>query len=120
MSKPTTQSYFIKRLADFGYRIEKLNCQYTDTDPRSWTLIIEPGKANVFCTCFINRTEFGDNCFEFYDGGQFLPNMKIKTSSIEVIVEHLNKCGIVGSLRSIPPPQATPPTQSSNNSTKTP
>lgn len=94
-SKPTTCGYFMMRMRDCGYRVEKLFEDYSGTDPRSWTVIIDPGVASVICTCFINRTELGDNHFEFYDGGQFLPpSMKIKTQSIDVLIENLVKYGI--------------------------
>jgi len=94
-SKPTTLGYFIKRLTGSGYRVEKLFGGYTLTDPRAWTIVIDPGCASILCTCYINRDDIGDNYFEFYDGGQFLPpNMKIKTQSVEVLIDNLVKYGI--------------------------
>ena len=93
-SKPTTCGYFMMRLRDSGYRFEKVFEDYSGTDPRSWTVVIDPGMASVFCTCYVNRTELGDNHFEFYDGGQFLPNVKHKTQSIDVLIEALVKAGI--------------------------
>jgi len=95
MNKPTTLGYFLKRMRDCGYRVEKLFIDYSETDPRAWTVVIDPRNASVICTCFVNRNGLGDNYFEFYDGGQFLPNYKIKTESIEVLLEHLNKHGII-------------------------
>lgn len=94
-SKPTTIGYFIKRLTGSGYRVDKVFTEYAYTDPRSWTVIIDPGCASIICTCYVNKNDIGDNYFEFYDGGQFLPpNMKIKTQSIEVLIGHLVKFGI--------------------------
>jgi hypothetical protein len=94
-SKPTTLSYFIKRITGSGYRVEKLFSEYSYGDPRYWTVMIDPGCASVIVTCYVNRNHLGDNYFEFYDGGQFLPpNMKIKTQSIEVIIEYLVRYGI--------------------------
>jgi hypothetical protein len=93
-SKPTTLGYFVKRLTGSGYRVEKVFTDYALTDPRAWTIIIDPGCASVICTCYINKNGIGDNFFEFYDGGQFLPNMKIKTQSVEVLIEYLVKYGI--------------------------
>lgn len=95
MNKPTTLGFFMKRLRDCGYNVEKLYIGYSDMDPRIWTVVIDPYGASVFCTCYVNKSNFGDDYFEFYDGGQFLPNYKIKTQSVEVLIEHLNKCGIV-------------------------
>lgn len=94
-NKPTSLSYFIKRLHDSGYVVEKVFIDYAKNDPRLWTVIIDPGCASVFCTCYMNRSAIGDNYLEFYDGGQYLPNYKIKTQSVEVLLEHLNKYGII-------------------------
>lgn len=99
MNKPTTLGYFLKRVRDCGYRVEKLYTEYSENDPRIWTIIIDPSGASVFCTCFVNREQVGDYYFEFYDGGQYLPNYKIKTESIEVLIEQLNKYGIVHKTR---------------------
>jgi hypothetical protein len=94
-NKPTSLSFFSKRLLDSGYAIKEIFTTYADTDPRVWTVMIDPGGASVYCTCYVNRQGIGDNYFEFYDGGQFLPNYKIKTLSVEVLLEQLNKYGIV-------------------------
>jgi hypothetical protein len=94
-NKITTCSYFIKRLRDCGYVADKLFNEYNDADPRSWTVIIDPGVASVFVTCYNNHNELGEEYFEIYDGAQYIPDrFKIKTSSIEVIVEYLTKFGI--------------------------
>ena len=98
-NKPTTLGYFLKRMKDSGYRVDKLFVDYSENDPRVWTVVIDAGNASVFCTCFVNRNGLGDNYFEFYDGGQFLPNYKIKTESIEVLLEHLNKHNIYNKTR---------------------
>jgi hypothetical protein len=94
-NKVTTCSYFIKRLRDSGYVVDRLWSEYGMGDSRSWTVIIDPGVSSIFCTCFNNKSEFGEEYFELYDGNQFIPDQfKIKTSSIEVIVEYLVKYGI--------------------------
>lgn len=94
-NKLTTQGYFIKRLRDCGYKVDKLYENYSETDPRSWTIIIDPGGASILCTCYINVSEVGDNYFELYDGGQTIPGkLSIKTSSIEVVIEYMNKFNI--------------------------
>lgn len=94
-NKVTTCSYFIKRLRDSGYVVDRLWSEYGVGDARSWTVIIDPGVSSIFCTCFNNKSEFGEEYFELYDGNQFIPDQfKIKTSSIEVIVEYLVKYGI--------------------------
>jgi len=46
-------------------------------------------------TCFNNQNFLGEEFFEIYDGGQYIPdNFRIKTSSIEVIIEYLVKFNI--------------------------
>ena len=94
-NKITTCSYFIKRLRDSGYIADKLFNDYAQADPRSWTVIVDPRISSILITCYNNHNELGEEYFEMYDGGQFIPlNFKLKTSSIEVIVEYLVKFGI--------------------------
>ena len=95
-----TQGYFIKRLRDSGYVVDKLYNFYSQLDNRAWTVVIDPGNASIFCTCYINEhpekgAQLGSSYFELYDGGRFIPGrLKVKTSSFEVIVEYLVKWGI--------------------------
>jgi hypothetical protein len=94
-NKITTCSYFIKRLRDSGYVVDKLFGEYAYTDPRSWTVVVDPNVASVIITCYNNHNEMGEEYFELHDGGQFIPDrFKIKTSSIEVVIEYLVKFGI--------------------------
>jgi hypothetical protein len=94
-NKITTCSYFIKRLRDSGYVADKLYDSYSKADPRSWTALIDPHVSSVFVTCYTNHNELGEEYFEIYDGGQFIPDkFKIKTSSVEVVIEYLVKFGI--------------------------
>lgn len=97
MAKPkiTTVSYFIKRLRDSGYIADKLISNYSEQDSRSWTIIIDPGGCSIMITCFNNKSFLGEEFFEMYDGDQYIPShFKIKTSSIEVIIEYLVKFNI--------------------------
>lgn len=101
-NKLTTLGYFKKRMRDCGYIIDDVYKGYAYTDPRSWTIAIDPGGASLFCTCYVNADEEdfkkssqGDFYFELYDGGQFVPGkFTVKTSSIEVLIEYLVKFGI--------------------------
>lgn len=94
-NKLTTVGYFIKRLRDCGYVTDKVYLDYANHDPRSWTVVIDPGMASVFITCFNNHNFFGEEYFEINDGGQFIPErFKLKTSSIETIIEYLVKYNI--------------------------
>ena len=95
-NKIRTYGYFKKRLRDSGYRVEDSFRRYAGTDPRAWSLIIDPGGASIMCTCYINHPERGDTLIELYDGGQFIPGrVKINTSSIEVVMEKLNGFDII-------------------------
>ncbi len=100
-NKLAKQAYFIKRLRDSGYNVDKIFDKYSNGDPRSWTIMINPGIASIFCTCYTNHGEtdgikLESPCyFEFFDGGQFIPNkLKFDTSSFEVIVTRLIAFGI--------------------------
>lgn len=101
-------SYFVGRLRDCGYVVNKLEIRYSEADPRCWTIVIDPYCANILCTCFRNAnseslkgSEIGDDYFEFHDGGQFLRQLfKIKTNSMEVIISFLNKYGITNKAKS--------------------
>lgn len=109
MNKLTNQGYFVSRLKNSGYSILRLDVPYSDIDPRAWTIIINPGSANIFCTCYVNANKdsikesfFGDNYFELHDGGQYLPSkFKLSTSSIEVVVTYLIENGIIGSTNNV-------------------
>jgi hypothetical protein len=108
-NKLTTLGYTLKRLRDSGYVVKKLYTEYGEADPRAWTIVIEPKLASVFCTCFINDPYLGETFFEISDGGQYVPGRyRIKTSSFEVLVEHLVKHGIYGSSTLKNPPKSAP------------
>lgn len=100
-NKLAKQAYFIKRLRDSGYQVDKIFDKYSDADPRAWTILINAGTASLFCTCYSHHGETSEinlksTCyFEFFDGGQFIPSkIKIDTSSFEVIVTRLVEFGI--------------------------
>lgn len=101
-NKLTTLGYFKKRMRDSGYVVDEIFRNYAYTDPRSWTVIIDPRVSSIMCTCYVNankddlrQSNIGDFYFEFYDGGQFIPSrFIIKTSSIETIIEYLSKLSI--------------------------
>ena len=94
-NKLTTVGYFIKRLRDSGYITDKVFTDYADYDPRSWTVVVDPGCSSVFITCFNNHNSMGEEYFEMNEGGQFIhERFKLKTSSIETLVEYLVKFGI--------------------------
>lgn len=88
-NKITTKSYFIKRLRDGGYAVDKLPVTFTESDSRRWVALIDNGVSSIIATCH------RDSSFSFYDGERYVTcNLKLVTDSIEVIVEHLNARGI--------------------------
>jgi hypothetical protein len=95
-TKITNQSYFIKRLKDSGYSVWRAFDEYSEADTRCWTVIIDPKVASILCTHYVNAGLFGDETyFELYDGGQYIPNgIKIKTDSIEILINYLVEWGI--------------------------
>ena len=110
INKLNNQGYFIKRLRDSGYIVNRIDLDYSHGDPRAWTIIIDPGGASVFCTCYCNankdnikESNLGENYFELYDGGQFLPSkFKLNTNSVEIVLSFLNQYGIIGKSNNYP------------------
>jgi hypothetical protein len=102
-NKLTTMGYFMKRLKDSGYVVDKVFNGYSMIDSRSWTVIVDPGCASVFITCYHNDPEIGRSYFEMYDGGKFVPGrVKLETSSIETFIGYLVKFGVSNKSRSYP------------------
>jgi hypothetical protein len=94
-NKITTLSYFVKRLKDSGFNVWKICNNYAQSDPRKWTVMIDPGNASVFVTCYENRDFKSEKMFEFNDGGRLFPkNFSLKTTSTEVVVTTLIERGI--------------------------
>ena len=96
-----SQGYFIKRLRDSGYHVERLFSAYSVSDPRMWTIIINPKGASLLCSCYANHGEAEgipstSSCFfEVFDGGQYIPGrLNIDTDSMEVFITYLMQYGI--------------------------
>jgi len=95
-NKIHTLSYFKKRLKDNKFVVWDIMNKYSFEDPRKWTILINPGTDSVYMTCYINREELSEIPeFEINDGGRsFQRNLTLRTSSMEVIVNMLNKRGV--------------------------
>jgi len=94
-NKIKTPSYFIKRLKDNGFIVLRLFSVYAKSDPRRWTVMVNPSESSVMITCYSNKTEIDETLFEFNDGGIRIPkNYNIKTDSIEVIIDYLITHGV--------------------------
>lgn len=95
-NKITTQSYFVKRLKDNKFITYKIFDNYSLTDTRRWTILVDPSNTSVFITCYENKDFKGDIMFEFNDGGQLFPrNFSLKTNSMEVIITTLLEKGVM-------------------------
>jgi hypothetical protein len=94
-NKIKTPSYFIKRLRDNGFVVLRLFSVYAKSDPRRWTVMVNPTESSVLITCYSNKTEMDEVLFELNDGGSRIPkNFNIKTDSIEVVIDYLITHGV--------------------------
>ncbi len=94
-NKIKTAGYFIKRLKDCGFVVFKIFNAYSETDPRRWTVLVDPGVSSVYITCFTNKNEVNEVLFEIDDGGnKFQKGTYLKTESIEIVVSTLIEKGI--------------------------
>lgn len=93
-NKLKTAGYFIKRLRDNGFETLRIFNEYSDSDPRKWTVLVDPKNTSVFITCYENRPFKGEYLFAFDDGNQYFKNFSLKTHSIEVVVRKLLESGV--------------------------
>lgn len=94
-NKIRTPGYFIKRLRDNGFVVIRMFAVYAKSDPRRWTIMINPSFNSIICTCYSNKTEINETLFEFDDGGVHIPkSFYLKTDSMNVIIDFLIKHGI--------------------------
>jgi len=94
-NKLKTPGYFIKRLKDNDFVTLRIFNKYSESDPRKWTVLIDPSGSSVYVTCFENTPFKGEYLFQFNDGNQmFKGNLSLKTDSIEVVVQRLLKSGV--------------------------
>ena len=69
-NKLKTPGYFIKRLKDNDFVTLRIFNKYRESDPRRWTVLVDPAGASVFITCFENTPFKGEYLFSFDDGNQ--------------------------------------------------
>lgn len=94
-NKITTLSYFVKRLKDSNFNTWKIFNKYANSDPRKWTILVDPGNTSVYITCYENKDYNNEKMFEFNDGSRLFPrNFSLKTNSMEVIVSTLIEKGV--------------------------
>ena len=87
-NKVTTPGYFIKRLRDNGYTVNRIFSDYPPQDSRRWTVMVNPLTDALYITCYVNYDWTGDFKFELNDGNRF-KNFHLKTDSMEVIMTKL-------------------------------
>lgn len=86
----TTCGYFLRRLRDSGYIAIRLFKDYGQADPRKWTIMVDPAGSSLMITCYLNKENNGEVCFEFNDGGnRFVKNYFLKTQSMEIVITNL-------------------------------
>ncbi len=94
-NKIKTAGYFIKRLKDSGFVVFKIFNAYSNIDPRRWTVLVDPGVASVYITCYSNKNEINEVLFEIDDGGNlFSKGTYFKTESIETLITLLINKGV--------------------------
>ena len=94
-NKLRTPGYFIKRLKDNDFVTLRVFDKYSDSDPRRWTVLVDPSGSSVYITCFENTPFKGEYLFSFNDGNQnFNNNFSLKTFSIEIVVRKLLENGV--------------------------
>ena len=94
-NKIQTPGYFIKRLKDNDFVVLRVFDKYSETDPRKWTVLVDPSGASVYITCFENTPFKGEYLFSYNDGNQnFNNNFSLKTRSIEIVVRKLLESGV--------------------------
>jgi len=75
-------------MTEKGYIINKLDIDYEPSDKRYWSMIIQPGKENMWITCYKNSQED----FWFRIDSKQKSNITVKTlsmDSLEQIIKDL-------------------------------
>jgi hypothetical protein len=94
-NKITTQGYFVKKLRDIGYYVDRVYSKYGDDDQRKWTVVVNPGTDSVFITCRDNGEWPYRGLYEFGDSGARIPRgYHINTESTQVVAKHLSEFNI--------------------------
>jgi hypothetical protein len=87
-NKLYTRGYFIKRLKDARLRVAPLveynSSKFYPDDIRKWTVLIDPGHADIILTC--HKASSDDFWFKLITPGG---EMKIKTMSADVIANQI-------------------------------
>ena len=71
-----------------GYIVNRIYNEYSPSDPRRWTVMVDPKNSALYITCYMNKDWYGDLIFELHNGNEF-KNLQLKTDSMEVIITKL-------------------------------
>jgi hypothetical protein len=94
-NKITTQGYFIKKMRDFGFVVERVYSKYSEDDTRKWTVVVNPKSQSIFITCRDNGEWPWRGLYEFDDSGTIIPRgFHINTESTEVVAKHLQQFNV--------------------------
>ena len=94
MNQVYTAGYLMHRLKDAGFIVWKIFNSYGEGDCRKWTILIDPGYASIYITCYLNKPLISGYSFLFDDGGEKFDNFYIQTDSAEVILKTLIDRGV--------------------------
>ena len=86
-NKLKTPGYFIKRLKDNDFVTLRIFDKYSNSDPRKWTVLVDPKGSSVYITCFENTPFKGEYLFQFNDGNQLFKNsfsLRLKTKNLSL------------------------------------
>ena len=94
MNQVSTAGYLMHRLKGAGFIVWKIFNSYSDGDSRRWTILVDPGYASVYITCYYNKDMIDGISFHLDDGGINFKNLFIQTDSAEVIIKALIDRGV--------------------------
>lgn len=83
-NRPYTKSYFVKRLAEAGYKVDRLDgIRFRGDDPRYWMVVVSPGDRNIVVICH----KRSPSEYHFQLIGR-IP-IKLVTQSMKVVIDQL-------------------------------
>jgi hypothetical protein len=91
-NKLYTLSYFRKRLLDSKIKSRIIIDKFSDNDSRYWSIIIDPNKSNIACTCYKKSSDEFKFMFQIPNGN----TVSLKTLSMDVIINTINENKVFG------------------------
>lgn len=94
MNQLSTAGYMVHRLRGAGFVVWKIFNSYSEGDARKWTILVDPGHASVYITCYYNADMIDGYSFRLDDDGSSFNNVFVQTDSTEVIIKTLTDRGV--------------------------